>query len=111
MGIDQSRATEERRSLSMPPWLFRRLVLAEVLAAEIDDRAERRRTGEAKFPRVKRLSEFNIDAPNTQPAQPATLAGGGYIDAGEAVVLLGDSCTGKTHLLIGLGLAAWEHGI
>ena len=32
------------------------------------------------------------------------------IDAGEPVVLLGDSGTGKTHLLIGLGLAACEQG-
>jgi DNA replication protein DnaC len=87
--------------------------LAEVLAAEVDDRAERRRNrriGEAKFPRIKRLSEFNIDATTIQPAQLATLAGGGYIDAGEPVVLLGDSGTGKTHLLIGLGLAACQQG-
>jgi DNA replication protein DnaC len=32
------------------------------------------------------------------------------VDAGEPVVLLGDSGTGKTHLLIGLGLAACEQG-
>jgi hypothetical protein len=34
----------------------------------------------------------------------ATVAAGAWIDAGEPVVLLGDSGTGKTHLLIGLGL-------
>ena len=36
--------------------------LAEVLAAEVDDRSERRRTrriNDAKFPRLKRLAEFN----------------------------------------------------
>jgi DNA replication protein DnaC len=32
------------------------------------------------------------------------------MDAGEPVVLLGDSGTGKSHLLIGLGLAACEQG-
>jgi DNA replication protein DnaC len=88
--------------------------LAEVLAAEVDDRTERRRVrriAEARFPRIKRLSEFNVDAvPTIQPAQLATLASGGYLDAGEPVVLLGDSGTGKTHLLIGLGLAACEQG-
>lgn len=88
--------------------------LAEVLAAEVDDRTERRRARritEAKFPRIKRLSEFNVDAvPTIQPAQLATLASGGYLDTGEPVVLLGDSGTGKTHLLIGLGLAACEQG-
>ena len=88
--------------------------LAEVLAAEVDDRSDRRRTrriAEAKFPRLKRLSEFNVDAvPSITAAQLATLAAGAWIDAGEPVVLLGDSGTGKTHVLIGLGLAACEQG-
>ena len=88
--------------------------LAEVLAAEVDDRAERRRArrvNEAKFPRIKRLSDFNADAvPTINPAQLAMLASGGFMDAGEPVVLLGDSGTGKTHLLIGIGLAACEQG-
>ena len=88
--------------------------LAEVLAAEVDERSEHRRTrriADARFPRIKRLSEFNLDAvPTIQPAQLATLACGAYLDAGEPIVLLGDSGTGKTHLLIGLGLAACEQG-
>ena len=88
--------------------------LSEVLAAEVDDRSERRRTrhtAEAKFPRLKRLSEFNVDAvPSIQPATLATLATGNYMDAGEPVVLPGDSGTGKSHLLIALGLAACEQG-
>ncbi len=40
----------------------------------------------------------------------ATLAAGAYLDAGDPVVLLGDSGTGKSHLLIGLGVAACEQG-
>jgi DNA replication protein DnaC len=85
--------------------------LAEVLAAEVDDRTERRRTNDAKFPRLKRLAEFNIDAvPGIAPATLGHLAAGHYLDAGEPVVLLGDSGTGKSHLLIGLGLAACEQG-
>ena len=40
----------------------------------------------------------------------ATLAAGGYLDAGDPIVLLGDSGTGKSHLLIGLGVAACEQG-
>jgi DNA replication protein DnaC len=88
--------------------------LAELLAAEVDDRSERRRARritEAKFPRMKRLSEFNVDiVPTIQAAQLATLASGAYLKAGEPVVALGDSGTGKTHLLIGLGLAACEQG-
>ena len=88
--------------------------LAEVLSAELDDRTERRRArriAEAKFPRLKRLADFNTDAvPAITPGQLARLATGAYLDAGEPVVLLGDSGTGKTHLLIGLGLAACEQG-
>ena len=88
--------------------------LAEVLSAEVDERCERRRArriAEARFPRLKRLSEFNLDAVATiAPAQLAALATGAFIDAGEPVVLLGDSGTGKSHLLIGLGLAACEQG-
>ncbi len=88
--------------------------LAEVLAAELDDRSARRRArriADARFPRLKRLADFNTDAvPSLAPGQLARLASGAYLDKGEPVVLLGDSGTGKTHLLIGLGLAACEQG-
>jgi DNA replication protein DnaC len=88
--------------------------LAEVLSAEVDERGERRRQRritEARFPRVKRLADFDLAvAPTINPATIATLAGCGYLDAGEPVVLLGDSGTGKSHLLIGLGVAACEQG-
>jgi DNA replication protein DnaC len=88
--------------------------LAEVLSAELDDRSGRRRArriAEARFPRIKRLAEFNAGAvPTNSPAHLASLATGTYVDAGEPVVLLGDSGTGKTHLLIGLGIAACEQG-
>jgi len=88
--------------------------LAEVLAAEIDERAERRRrrrVSEARFPRMKRLADFDVGAaPSINAATLATLASGAYLDAGDPVVLLGDSGTGKSHLLIGLGMAACEQG-
>ncbi|WP_344063433.1 ATP-binding protein, partial [Nostocoides vanveenii] len=38
------------------------------------------------------------------------MTSGTYLEAGEPVVMLGDSGTGKSHLLIGLGLAACEQG-
>ncbi len=88
--------------------------LAEILAAEVDERAERRRQRrgtEAHFPRTKRLADFDLGAAATvQPATIATLASGAYLDTGDPVVLLGDSGTGKSHLLIGLGMAACEQG-
>ena len=88
--------------------------MADTLSVEVDERAEQRRRRlihEARFPRIKRIAEFDFDAaPTVNPATIATLAAGGYLDAGEPVVLLGNSGTGKTHLLIGLGVAACEHG-
>jgi len=42
--------------------------------------------------------------------RPRTTRTGHYLDAGEPVVLLGDSATGTSHLLIGLGLADCEQG-
>src|ERR1019366_8894674 len=92
-----------------------RAYLAELLAAEVDDREARRRErriAEARFPRMKHLAEFDLGAtPSIEPAALATLAEGAWIEAGEPVVLLGDSGTGKTHLLIGLGMAACEQGL
>ena len=88
--------------------------LAEILSAEVDERSERRRQRritEARFPRVKRLADFDLAAaPSINPATIAALAGCSYLDAGEPVVLLGDSGTGKSHLLISLGVAACEQG-
>jgi len=94
--------------------LSHRAYLAEVLGAELDDREARRRErriAEARFPRTKRLSEFDLGAaPTIDPAALATLETCAWIDTGQPVVLLGDSGTGKSHILIGLGLAAAEQG-
>lgn len=89
-------------------------LLAELLLAECDardDRRRARRVHEAGFPRPKRLENFDTDAnPNIHPATLATLATSDWVRAGTPVCLLGDSGTGKSHLLIGLGTAAAETG-
>jgi len=94
--------------------LTHRGYLAEVLTAEVDERDTRRRARrvvEARFPRVKRLADFDCGAnPAVGPATVATLAAGAFIDAGEPLCLIGDSGTGKSHLLIGTGMAAAEAG-
>jgi DNA replication protein DnaC len=94
--------------------LSHKAFLAEVLTAECDDRDARRRirrVNEAKFPRTKRLETFDPAAlPDLPPATLTHLTTGAWIDAGEPLVLLGDSGTGKTHLLIALGTAAAEQG-
>lgn len=99
-------ATKER--------LTHKAFLAEVLTAELDERDSRRRSRriiEAKFPRIKRLEELDLrQLPTLGAPVLAALSAGQWIDRGEPVVLLGDSGTGKTHLLIGLGVAAAETG-
>ena len=95
--------------------LTHRAYLAELLSSEVETRDARRRErriAEARFPRTKRLADFDLGAtPTIAPATLAALAAGAWISAGEPVVLLGDSGTGKTHLLIGLGIAACEQGL
>jgi DNA replication protein DnaC len=88
--------------------------LAELLLAECDDRDRRssvRRVKSAGFPRDKWLGDFDFDAnPNINPATVHTLAAGDWIRKGQPLCLIGDSGTGKSHLLIGLGTAAAEKG-
>lgn len=88
--------------------------LAELLLGECDDRDRRRsarRVKAAGFPREKWLEDFDFDAnPNINPATVNTLAGGAWITAGEPLCLIGDSGTGKSHLLIALGTAAAQQG-
>lgn len=84
--------------------------LAELLMVECDDRDRRRserRIRGAGFPRQKWLDDFEYSAnPNINPATINTLATCAWVRAGEPLCLIGDSGTGKSHLLIGLGAAA-----
>jgi DNA replication protein DnaC len=94
--------------------LTHRGFLAEVLAAELEERDARRRErriAEARFPRLKRLADFDLSVTRVPPASLASLATLAWVTAGEPVVLLGDPGTGKSHLLIGLGVAACEEGL
>ncbi len=88
--------------------------LAELLLAECDDRAHRRsarRVKAAGFPREKWLADFDFDAnPNVNAATVHQLAAGGWVRAGHPLCLIGDSGTGKSHLLIALGTCAAEAG-
>ena len=84
--------------------------LAELLLAEVDDRDRRstlRRIKSAGFPREKWLADFDFTAnPNINPATINELATGDWIRRGDPLCLIGDSGTGKSHLLIALGTAA-----
>lgn len=82
--------------------------------AEVDDRDRRstlRRVKAAGFPREKWLGDFDMAAnPAINPATINELATGDWIRKGEPLCLIGDSGTGKSHLLIALGTTAAEHG-
>ncbi|MEU9883644.1 IS21-like element helper ATPase IstB [Streptomyces phaeochromogenes] len=84
--------------------------LAELLLAECDDRASRRserRIKAAQFPREKSLREFDFDAnPNIDSAVVGSLATCEWVKKGLPLCLIGDSGTGKSHLLIALGTEA-----
>src|SRR6266498_2139566 len=88
--------------------------LAELLLAECDDRDRRRstrRVKEAGFPRPKHLDDFDFDAnPNIPAATIHTMASCAWIRNREPLCLIGDSGTGKSHLLIGLGTIAAQQG-
>ena len=87
--------------------------LAELLASETDARTTRRharRIHDARFPRHKTLDTFDATASTVEPSLLATLATCSWIDQATPVVLIGDSGTGKTHLLIALGIAACQQG-
>lgn len=88
--------------------------LAELMLAECDDRARRRserRIKAAAFPRAKTLREFDFDAsPSIDPAVIHTLAACEWVAKGQPLCLIGDSGTGKSHLLIALGIEAAMNG-
>ncbi|PWI05918.1 AAA family ATPase [Streptomyces sp. NWU339] len=78
------------------------------------DRHERRtlrRIREAGFPRPKRIEDFDFTAnPNLSPELVHTLTRPEWVRSGHPLCLIGDSGTGKSHLLIALGTEAAMKG-
>ncbi|MFF3404315.1 ATP-binding protein [Streptomyces sp. NPDC002659] len=89
--------------------------LADLLEAECLQREERKKirlVREANFPRPKRLEYLEFDKnPNVTPEQAGTLSDPAWVTAGLPLCLIGDSGTGKSHLLIGIGTAIAEAGM
>jgi DNA replication protein DnaC len=90
-------------------YLFR---LAEREMIERDRRKVERRIKAAKFPVVKSIDSFDFTAiAKLNKMQVLELARCEWIERRENVIALGPSGTGKTHVALGLGLAACQKGL
>jgi DNA replication protein DnaC len=89
--------------------------LARLVELELIDRERRmieRRIKAAKFPTVKSLDSFDFKViPRLNKMQVLELARCEWIERRENVIALGPSGTGKTHVALGLGLAACQKGL
>lgn len=88
--------------------------LDRVLSEEVASKMAKNiamRTSLARFPFVKALESFDFAyQPSIDRKQVLQLASCHFIEHGENVILLGPPGVGKTHLAVGLGLKAIEHG-
>ena len=88
------------------------LRLAELELIERERRMVERRIKDAKFPAVKSLDSFDFLAlPSLNKALVLELARSEYVSRRENIIAVGNSGTGKTHIVLGLGLAACQKGL
>ena len=86
--------------------------LAELEMIERERRMIERRIKAAKFPAIKSLDSFDFKAmASLNKNLVMELARCEYMDRYENVIALGPSGTGKTHIALGLGLAACQKGL
>src|SRR5207344_2675690 len=91
-----------------PEEFLRTLVEAEIAARDASNTRTRRRL--AMFPVTKTLDEFDLAASSVPAATFHYLASLEWIRAAENLCLIGPAGTGKSHVLVGLGVAAVEAG-
>jgi DNA replication protein DnaC len=88
------------------------LRLAELEVIDREQRLVERRIRAARFPSVKSLDSYDFTAlPSLNKALVLELARCEYLARRENVIALGNAGTGKTHLALGLGLAACQKGL
>jgi DNA replication protein DnaC len=88
------------------------LRLAELELIERERRMVERRIKEARFPAVKSLDSFDFLAlPSLNKTLVLELARSEYVGRRENIIAVGNSGTGKTHIALGLGLAACQKGL
>ena len=91
-----------------PEELLRTLVEAEITARDASNTAHRRKA--AAFPVAKTLDEFDQTASSVPRATFDYLASLEWVRGHENLTLVGPAGTGKSHLLVALGLAAVQAG-
>jgi DNA replication protein DnaC len=91
-----------------PEEFLRTLIEAEIASRDASNARTRMRS--ASFPVVKTLDEFDLTASSVPRATFDYLASLEWIRAAENVCLIGPAGTGKSHLLVGLGVAAVDTG-
>ena len=92
-----------------PDYLLR---LAELELIDRHQRMVERRIRAARFPATKSLDTFDfLSIPSVNKPLVMQLARCEYIERRENVIAIGNSGTGKTHLALGLGLAACQKGM
>ena len=92
-----------------PDYLLR---LSELELIDRHQRMVQRRIRAARFPAVKSLDTFDFLAiPSVNKQLVMELARCEYIEHRENVIAVGNSGTGKTHVALGLGLAACQKGM
>ena len=91
-----------------PEELLRTLVEAEIASRDASNARNRMRS--ANFPVAKTLEEFDVTASSVPRSTLDYLASLEWIRAAENVCLIGPAGTGKSHLLVGLGVAAVAAG-
>ena len=85
---------------------------AELELIDRERRMVERRIKAARFPVVKSLDSFDFKViPSLNKALVPELARCAYIERRENLIALGNSGTGKTHIALGLGLAACQKGL
>ena len=90
-----------------------KVFLTELLSLECDDRETAARPGWSARPASPLQADRGLRLhrePGRAAALVRTLARCQWVAAGQPLCLIGDSGTGKSHLLIGLGAAAAEAG-
>ena len=88
------------------------LRLAELELIDRERRTIERRIKAARFPAVKSLDSFDFKAlPSLNKTLVQELVRCEYIERHENVIALGNSGTGKTHVALGLGLAACQRSM